>query len=53
MRFHGVVHYQDGRLDVHDVVLVSVEKQPVVEQGELGIAHRHLAGTQKKIQLEK
>jgi len=36
------MHDQDCGLDVHDVVLLGVEEQPVVEQGELGVAHRNL-----------
>ena len=35
---HRVMHDQDCRLDVHDVVFGGLEKQPVVEKGQLGIA---------------
>ena len=41
---HAVVHHQDGRLDVHDVVALLVVEQPVVEEGELGVAGGHLVG---------
>ena len=44
VRPHAVVHHQDGRLDVHDVVPVLVVEQPVVEEGELGVAGGHLVG---------
>jgi hypothetical protein len=37
-----VVHDQDGGLDVHDVVLLGVEEQPVVEQGKFGVASCNL-----------
>ena len=47
MRLHRVVHHQNGGLDVHDVVLVGVEEQPVVEQSQLGIARRNLARKDK------
>lgn len=43
VRLHGVVHHQNGRLDVHDVVLVRVEEQPVVEESKLGVACGNLA----------
>ena len=32
VRFHRVMHDQDGRLDVHDVVHFRVEQQPIVEE---------------------
>ena len=52
MRLHRVMHHQDGRLDVHDVVLVGVEEQPVVEQSELGVARRNLSWREKR-EIEK
>ena len=42
-----MVHHQDCRFNVHDVVLVRLEEQPVVEQGQLGIAGSNLAKIQK------
>jgi hypothetical protein len=37
-----MMHHQDGGLDVHDVVLLGVEEQPVVEQSKLGVACSYL-----------
>ena len=45
MRLDGVVHDQDGGLDVHDIVILWLEEKPVVEQGQFGVASGHLAGT--------
>ena len=42
MGSHGVMHNQDGRLDVHDVVLVRGKKKPVVEKGQLRIGGGNL-----------
>ena len=44
MRPEGMMHHQDGRLDIHDVVLLCVVEQPVVEEGELGVAGGDLIG---------
>lgn len=52
VRLHRVVHHQNGGLDVHDVVLVGVEEQPVVEQSELGVARRNLSWREKR-EIEK
>ena len=41
---HGVVHDKNCWLYVHDVVLLRVKEQPVVEEGELGVAGGHLVG---------
>ena len=38
------MHHEDGGLDVHDVVLLRVVEQPVIEEGELGVAGSHLVG---------
>lgn len=38
---HRVVHDEDRRLDVHDIVLVALEEQPVVEEGQLRVAGGH------------
>ena len=37
VRPHRVVHDQDRRLDVHDVVLLRLEEQPVIKQRQLGV----------------
>ena len=39
------VHHQYCRLDVHDVVLLRVIEQPVVEQRQLGVGDGHLMGS--------
>ena len=39
-----MVHHEDGGLNVHDVVFLRVEEEPVVEEGQLGVAGGHLIG---------
>ena len=37
VRSYRMVHDEDGRLDVHDVVRLRVEEQPIVEEREFGV----------------
>ena len=43
-----MMHDEDGRLDVHDVVPVLVVEEPVVEEGELGIAGGNLVRARRQ-----
>ena len=38
------MHYKYCRLNVHDVVLLGIEEEPVVEERELGVAGGDLVG---------
>ena len=38
------MHHQDGGLDIHDVVLIRLVEQPVVEESELGVTRRYRVG---------
>lgn len=44
MRPHRVVHDKDRRFDVHDVIFVGFEEQPVVEQRQLRVARGYGGG---------
>ena len=35
---HRVVHDKDGWLNVHDVILLRVKEQPVIEESQLSVS---------------
>ena len=41
MGSHAVMHHEDGGLNVHDVVLLRVEEEPVVEERQFSVAGSH------------
>jgi hypothetical protein len=44
MRLHAVVHDEDSRLNVHNVILIGCEVEPVVEKGKLCVRGSHQVG---------
>ena len=39
-----MVHDKNGGFNIHDIVLLSIKEEPVVEESQLGIAGGHLIG---------
>lgn len=45
---HGIVHYENGGLDVHDIVFFGLEEEPIVEKCEFCVARSDGRGASRQ-----